>query len=98
MEREGLVVHALLGDAEHVAAEVVAEGVAVEGEADLEGPGEVRLDLFDRLLGEALSLQRFMVDAGGVRQRLVAGGVGDDLLDLRLVVAEPTTAPAPSLY
>ena len=73
----------LLGaDAERVAAEVLAERPLVEGELDVEGRRQRLLDLGDGFVGEALGLQRRVVDGGRLRQRAVADRVGLDLGDL----------------
>ena len=50
-------------NAELVAAEVFAERPLVEGELDVEGGRQRLLDLGDGLVGEALGLQRGVVDA-----------------------------------
>ena len=51
-------------------------------------PASARLDLGERGVGEALGAQRRGVDAGRLAERGVADGVGHDLGDLRLAVAE----------
>ena len=73
----------LLGvDAELVAQNVLAERPLVEGELDVEGGRQRLLDLGDRLVGEALGLQRRVVDAGRLAERAVADRIGLDLGDL----------------
>src|SRR5262249_24920443 len=44
--------------------EVLAQGPFVEGKLDIEGGGQRLLHLVDRLLGEALLLERDVIDAG----------------------------------
>ncbi len=56
------------GDAELVAAELLAQRPLVEGELDVEGGRQRLLDLGDGFVGEALGLQRRVVDAGRLRQ------------------------------
>ncbi len=75
-------------DAQHLRAELLAQGPLVEDELDVEGVAEALLDRLQGLFGEALRLQRRMVDAGGGRQRAVADGVALHLLDLLRRVAE----------
>ena len=69
-------------DAELVAAEFLAQRPLVEGELDVEGGRQRLLDLGDRLVGEALGLQRGVVDRRRLRQRAVADRVGLDLGDV----------------
>ena len=75
-------------DAERVAHEVLAKRPFVEGEFDVERGRQRLLHLGDRFVGEALGLQGGHVDAGGVGQRAVADGIGLDLRDLALAIAE----------
>ena len=75
-------------DLQRVAAELFAQRPLVEGELDVEGGGQRLLHLGDGLVGEALGLQRRVVDAGRLRQRAVADRVDLDLGDLRFRVAE----------
>ena len=60
----------------------------VEDEADVEGGGERGLGAGDRFVGEALGLERRMVDAGRMGERRPADRVGDDVGDLLLVVTQ----------
>ena len=78
----------LRADAELVADEVLAKGPLVEDELDVEGGRQRLFDLGDGFVGEALGLQRRGVDAGRVGQRAVADGIGLDLGDLALAIAE----------
>ena len=84
------------GDAELVAAEVFAQRPLVEGELDVEGCRQRLLDLGDRFVGEALGLQRGVVDRGRLRQRAVADRVGLDLGDIGFASSRACAAlPAP---
>ena len=69
-------------------AEFLAQGVAVEGEADVEGGGQRPLEGLEGRRREALGPQRGVIDAGRALQGAMADGVADDLLDLRLAVAQ----------
>ncbi len=60
----------------------------VERELDVERARELRFHRGDRLVGEALGLQRRMVDAGRLAERAVADGIGLDLGDLGRRIAE----------
>ena len=68
--------------------EVLAQGPLVERELDVEGGRKRLLHLLDRLRGEALLLERGVVDAGRLAEAAVADGIGLDLGDLRFGVAE----------
>ena len=70
------------GDAELVAAELLAQRPLVEGELDVEGGRQRLVDLGDRFVGEALGLQRGVVDRRRLRQRAVADRIDLDLGDL----------------
>ena len=84
------------GDAELVAAEVLAQRPLVEGELDVEGGRQRLFDLGDGLVGEALGLQRGVVDRGRLRQRAVADRVGLDLGDIGFRCSRACAAlPAP---
>ncbi len=76
------------GDAERVAAELFAQRPLVEDEFDVEGGRQLLLDFCNRFVGEALGLQRRVIDGGRLRQIAVTDGVGLDLGDLRLGIAE----------
>ena len=75
-------------EAERLDAELLAERPLVEHELDVEGGRQRLLDHGNRLVGEALGLQRRMVDAGRLAERAVADRIGLDLGDLRWRVAE----------
>jgi hypothetical protein len=68
--------------------ELLAQGPLVEGKLDVEGRRQCLLHLLDRLGGEALLLERGVVDAGRLAQAAVADRIGLDLGDLRRRVAE----------
>ena len=85
---KGRIVQLRLGDAEHVLAEFCAERPLVEDEADVERRCERPLNLRDFFGAKALPDQRGVVDARRVAERAVAHGVGHDLFDLRLAVAQ----------
>ena len=70
------------GDAELVAAEFFAERPLVEGELDVEGGRQRLLDFGDRFVGEALGLERRVVDRRAPGRGAVADGIGLDLGDL----------------
>ena len=78
----------LLGRDAELGDDLLAQGPLVEHELDVEGGGQRLLDLLDRLGGEALLLERGVVDAGRLREAAVADRVGLDLGDLRLGIAE----------
>ena len=65
-----------------VAQKLLAERPLVEGELDVEGGRQRLLDLGDGLVGEALGLQRGVVDAGRLAERAVADRIDLDLGDL----------------
>src|SRR5437764_44987 len=69
---EARVVELGAGEPQHVAAEGLAQGPAVEDVADVEGAGEPLLDGVDRRRGEAPGAQRLVIDDGGADQRSVA--------------------------
>ena len=71
-----------------VAQEVLAKGPLVEGELDVEGGRQRRLDLRQSFVGEALGLQGGNVDGGRVGERAVADGIGLDLRDVAFTIAE----------
>ena len=75
-------------EAERGAQEVLAERPLVEGELDVERGRQHRLDLRQRLVGEALGLEGRCVDARRVGKRAVTHCVGLDLGDLALAIAE----------
>ena len=82
-------VHQLLGlDAERAGQELLAERPAIEDELDVEGGLERVVELAQHLVGEALGLERGVVDGGRLGERAVADRVGLDLRDLGLAVAE----------
>ena len=76
-------------EAEHVAAELVAERVAVEGERELEGLGQLALDPIEDRPGEAASLELGVGDRRAAGQAARALAVADDVVDLAVGVAEP---------
>ena len=82
------VVQLLGGNLQRLRQEIRAQVPFVEDELDVEGARERLFKLCDNRVGEALGAQGRDVDAGRRRERGVADGVGDDLGDLRLVVAE----------
>ena len=86
-ELEGHVRELGIGHAESLH-RLIAEGPAVEGELDVEGRGEGLLELLQHLVGETLGLQRGVVDARRLPDRPVTDGIGLDLADLRLGIAE----------
>ena len=71
-----------------VAQKVLAKGPLVEGELDVEGGGKGGFDLCQSFVGKALGFQGGNVDGGGVGERAVADGIGLDLGDVALAVAE----------
>ncbi|CCC97391.1 protein of unknown function [Azospirillum baldaniorum] len=75
-------VHLLGGDAQRVDDDVGADRPAVEGELDVEGGGEVALQLLQHLGREALGGQGLVVDARRALQRAVADRVALDRGDL----------------
>ena len=75
-------------NAERVLQEVLAQRPLVEGELDVEGGGQRLLDLGDHLVGEALGLQRGVVDRRRLGERAVADRIDLDLGDVGLGVAE----------
>src|SRR6185437_1933531 len=89
-EVEGGQSEILGGNAEFVAAEVLAQRPLVESELDVEGRRQRFLDLGDRFVGEALGLERGVVDRWRLRQRAVADRVGLDLGDVGFAVAKRT--------
>jgi hypothetical protein len=82
------IVHLLVGEAEHVLAEVLAQRPLVEDELDVEGGLGGAVDRLDLLVGEALGLERAGVDAGRLVDVAMTDGVGLDLGDLGFGVAE----------
>ena len=81
---------------QRVAAELLAERPLVERELDVEGGRQRLLDQRDGFVGEALGLQRRVVDARRLREIAVADRIGLDLGDLGLAVAQRAQAlPAP---
>ncbi len=62
--------------------EVLADRPLVEHELDVEGGAEPAFDLGQHLVGEALGLQRRVVDRRRLLQRAVTDRVGLDLGDL----------------
>src|SRR5579875_3688016 len=75
-------------EAEDTCRELLAERPLVEGEADVEGAGEGLLQGLEGAFVEALLPQRLVIDAWRPVERAMADGVADDVLDLRLGVAE----------
>ena len=71
-----------------VAQEVLAKGPFVEGELDVEGGRQGGFHLLQRFVGEALGLQGGDVDRRRVGERAVADGIGLDLRDIALAIAE----------
>ena len=71
-----------------VVRKLFAERPLVEHELDVEGGLQRALELGQRLVGEALGLQRGVVDRRRLTQRAVTDGVGLDLGDLALAIAE----------
>ena len=76
---EGEVVQLLVGEAQRVAAEILAQREFVEGEFDVEGLGQALLDGVDVVLLEAFLLKSRVADRVGAGQRPVADGIGDDV-------------------
>ena len=73
---------------QRVAQKVFAKSPLVEGELDVEGGGKGGFGLLQRFIGKTFCLQRGDVDRGGVGERAVADGIGLDLGDIALAVAE----------
>src|SRR5262249_59011053 len=82
------LVQLLVREAQALGAELLAERPLVEGEADVEGGGEILLELLQRALGEAARPELAMIDAGRAVERAVADGIADDIFDLLFAVAE----------
>ena len=89
---EGRQRQVLGADAELVAAELLAQRPLVEGELDVEGGRQRLLDLGDGLVGEALGLERCVVDGRRLRQRAVADRIDLDLGDVGFAIAERAQA------
>ena len=81
---EAVVIELRIADFQHVAAEVLAERPLVEHELDVEGRCQPGFDLGNLLVTKALGPQCSMIEGRSIRQRAMAHGIGDDLLDLRL--------------
>ena len=81
-------VELLVGEAERLLQAVGAERPLVEDELDVEGGRQRRVDRGDLLVGEALGLERAGVDGGRLVEGAVADGIGVDLGDLALGIAE----------
>ena len=75
-------------DLERVAQEIGTQRPLVEGELDVEGGGQRLFHLLDRLRRKAFGRQGRGIDRRRVAERAVADGIGDDLGDLVLGVAE----------
>ena len=75
-------------DLERLRERLGAKRPFVEDEADVEGGAKRGLDLVDRFVGEALGLERGVVDAGRMGERRPADRVSHDVGDLLLVIAE----------
>ena len=75
-------------DAQRLLAEFLAQGPLVEDEADVEGLRQRRLDARDLGRAEAMAKKRGAVDVRRLAERLVPLGMGHDLADLGLTVAE----------
>src|SRR6185312_16928916 len=75
-------------ETEPLGAEGLAERPLVEGELDIEGRGDRRLDRGDRGGVEAFFGERFVIDAGCAGKGAVTRCVTLDRRRLRLVVAE----------
>ena len=88
-QAERHVVQRFARDAQLPGAEILAERPFVEGEADVEGFGDVLLHRLDGGVGEALVAERPGVDARRAVQGSVAHRVADDLLDLLFGVTQP---------
>ncbi len=87
-DREVPVRELVVGQAERTHAEGVAEHEAVEDERELERAGKRLLDARERLLVEALGLERGAIHVRGLVQRAGAFGVRFDRGDLFFGVAE----------
>ena len=77
-----------IGHAELLAAELIAQHVLVEDEAYLEGAQQLRFDLGDRLVVEALRLERGLVDVRRAFERVCPFGEDLDRRDLLVVIAQ----------
>ncbi len=75
-------------DVQRLEAELLADRPLVEDELDVERGRQRLLDFPERFVGEALGLERRVVDRRGLAERAVADRVGFDLADLRFAVAE----------
>src|SRR5215207_11087643 len=69
---EAVVAELFIGELQNVAAEIIAERIAVEHEFDVEGRREASLDLQDLGIPETPRLQRRMMEGRGVCKRAMA--------------------------
>src|SRR6202035_4943215 len=69
-------------DLERVGQEIFAKRPFVEGEFDVEGGRQRRLNLYQSFVGKALGFQGGNVDRRRIRERAVADGIGLDLRDV----------------
>jgi hypothetical protein len=86
-EIEGGIGELLVGNAD-LLQRLVAERPAVEHELDVEGRRQLLFDAGDRLVVEAARFQRRVIDAGRIRERAVAHGIGLDFREVGFAVAE----------
>ena len=89
-ELERHVVELLGRDLERAGEEILAQRPLVEDELDVEGALQPLLDRLDLLVGEALGTQGRGIDARRLLHRAMADGIGLDLGDIGLAVAERT--------
>ena len=85
---EARLIQFLSRDLQRSGQEINAERPFVEDEADVEGAGSAASTLSIAASVKPLARKRRVVDAGRLAERSVADGVGDDLGDLRLAIAE----------
>ena len=90
---EGGIGQRLGRDLQRLGQELLAERPVVEDELDVEGRLERGLELAQHRVGEALGLERGVVDGRRLRQRAVADRIGLDLGDLRPRRSRACAAP-----
>ena len=84
------VAQLFVGNAEHILAEILAEGPLVESELDLESTRQGRLNGFDLVFCKTERFQLYMTDGGTAFERAMPFCVFDDFVGLLFIIAQLT--------
>ena len=87
---EARLIQNVLGHLEVLRDELFTQRPAIEREFDVEGAFDGHFDLREGIVGEALGFERRVIDGRRLAQGTVTDGIGLDLGDLRLAIAERT--------